>query len=319
MKKKVLCLACSVVMGLSMTTTAFAKVGSGDVNGDGKLTANDSAAILQYVLDHTFNGTETVPFDVSEANYDGSLMDDGQDQITANDCSGVLSDVLYNETDVYMTVSVGKENPLTFTEVINLNFTKTKIVDFVDTILVSGKYDAELTANASKANTLVDNIKFGQTDANGVNHTTSIRTDLGWSKFENAVSGIITDQTAFDALKVGDTKYATAEDLKNVYETAKKAFAPSMNASAVSSTGTKVTDIVGSDFITLTSLNDNGEVAKSMTLTEVFDTIAANNLQAYDTVTIDQLQEIFGSNVVVTVKNPNTGYENQMTVTIERR
>jgi hypothetical protein len=319
MKKKVLCLACSVVMGLGMTTTAFAKVGSGDVDGNGKLTANDSSAILQYVLDHTYNGTEVAEFDLSEANYDGSLMDDGQDQITANDCSGVLADVLYNETDVYMTVSVGKENPLAFTEVINPNFTKTKIVDFVDTILLSGKYDSELAANASKVNTLVDNIKFGQTDANGVNHTTSIRTDLGWSKFEGAVSGVITDQAAFDALKVGDTQYATADDIKNIYETAKKAFAPSMDASAVSSTGAKVTDIVGSDFITLTSLNDKGEAAKSMTLTEVFDTVAANNLQAYDTVTIDQLQEIFGNKVVVTVKNPNTGYENEMTVTIERR
>jgi hypothetical protein len=319
MKKKVLCLACSVVMGLSMTTTAFAKVGSGDVDGSGTLTASDSAAILQYTLDHTFTGTTDAPFDVSEANYDGSLMDDGQDQITANDCTGVLDAVLYGDSDIAMTVTVGKENPVIFTEFINENLTKTNMIDFVDAILVSGKYDSEITANASKVNSLVDNIKFGQTDANGVNHTTSIRTDLGWSKFESAVSGIITDKTAFDALKVGDTQYASAADIKTAYETAKQAFAPSMNASAVGTTGANVADIVGSDFITVSTLNADGAVVKSMNLTELFDTIAANNLQAYDTVTVDQLQEIFGSNVVVTVKNPNTGYENQMTVTIERR
>jgi hypothetical protein len=306
-------------MGLSMTTTAFAKVGSGDVDGSGTLTASDSAAILQYTLDHTFTGTADAPFDVSEANYDGSLMDDGQDQITANDCTGVLDAVLYGDSDIAMTVTVGKENPVIFTEFINENLTKTNMIDFVDAILVSGKYDSEITANASKVNSLVDNIKFGQTDANGVNHTTSIRTDLGWSKFENAVSGIITDKTAFDALKVGDTQYASAADIKTAYETAKQAFAPSMNASAVGTTGANVADIVGSDFITVSTLNADGVVVKSMNLTELFDTIAANNLQAYDTVTVDQLQEIFGSNVLVTVKNPNTGYENQMTITIERR
>ncbi|GEM_PF-3731158 len=328
MKKKVLCLALTVAMGLSMSTAAFAanptvaKVGSGDVDGSGVLTAQDSAAILQYVLDHEYAGTEDTPFNLNEANYNGSIDDEtGLDQITADDCVFVLQDVLDPQSDVYMTVEAGKESPVRFTEVINPmdaqgNLTKTKMIEFVDNIF-SGAYDSELNANVGMVNNFVDKIEFTGEGGN----KTSIRTDIGWSKFANAVSGVVSDQDAFAQLE-NNTKtkrYASADDLKADYETAKKAFAPSMTANDIAATGEKVIAITGADFITLSRLNDKGEVVSSMNLDQLFDTVAANNLQAYDTVTIDQLQEIFGNKVLVTAQNPNNGYTNQVVITVERR
>ena len=48
MKKKILCLSLAAVMSLGMATSAFARVGSGDVNSDGNLTAEDSAMTVSY-------------------------------------------------------------------------------------------------------------------------------------------------------------------------------------------------------------------------------------------------------------------------------
>ncbi len=330
MKRKVLCLVLTAVMGLSMATTAFAanpttaKVGSGDVNGSGDLTADDSAMILQYVLDPSYADEYVNAFNLKEANYNGSLMEfQGKtiDEITAQDCIFILSDVLDPQSDVYLTVEAGKESPVRFTEVINPKdadgkFTKTKMIDFVDNIF-SGAYDAELNANVNMVNNFVDKIEFTGEGGN----KTSIRTDIGWSKFANAVSGVVSDNDAFAALEnsTKNNRYASAADLKADYETAKKAFAPSMSANDVAATGSKVTAITGSDFVTLSSVDAEGKAYNTMNLDQLFETVAANNLQAYDTVTVDQLQEIFGSRVIITAQNPNNGYTNQVTVTIERR
>lgn len=331
MKKKVLCFALTAAMGLSMATSAFAaelnpvtvaKVGSGDVNDDGTLTAKDSAGILQYALDHTYAGTDAEKFVLNEANYDGSIdPGTGLDQITANDAVFVLQDVLDRQTDVYITVAAGVESPVRFTEIINPldsegKLTKTGILEFTDKIF-SGAYDAELNANVGAVNSFVDKIEFTGEGGN----KTNIRTDIGWSKFASAVSGVVSDQDAFAQLE-NNTKtkrYTSADELKADYEAAKKAFAPSMTAGDVSATGDKIVAITGADFITLSKLNDEGQVVKSMNLNELFQTVADNNLQAYDTVTIDQLQEIFGNKIEITATNPNNGYTNKVTVTIERR
>lgn len=326
MKKKVLCLALTVAMGLSMSTTAFAKVGSGDVDGSGVLTAKDSSMTLQYVLDHEFTGTTEDTFNLGEANYNGSIDSEfGTDHITADDCVYILSDVLDPQSSVYMTVSAGVESPVKFTEVINPmdkdgNLTKTKMIEFVDSIF-AGAYDAELNANVGMVNNFVDKIEF--TGESG--KSTSIRTEIGWNKFANAVSGIVSDQNAFAQLKDNtmNKRYANAAELKADYETLKQAFAPSMTATDVAATGEKVVAITGADFITLSSIGEDGKgntiVFNTMNLNDLFKAVADNNLQAYDTVTIDQLQEIFGSNVLITATNPNNGYTNQIAVTVERR
>lgn len=331
MKKKVLCFALTAAMGLSMATSAFAaelnpvtvaKVGSGDVNDDGNLTSADSAAILQYTLDHTYAGTQSEKFVLNEANYDGSIdSSTGLDQITAMDAVSVLQDVLYRQTDVYITVTAGVESPVRFTEIINPldnngKLTKTKILEFTDKIF-SGAYDTELNANVGAVNSFVDRIEFKGANGNNV----GIRTGAGWSKFANAVSGVVSDQDAFAQLEnnTKNKKYASADELKADYETAKRAFAPSMAAGDVAATGEKIVAITGADFITLSKLNDEGQVVKSMNLNELFRAVAENNLQAYDTVTIDQLQEIFGNKIEITATNPSNGYTNKVTVTIERR
>lgn len=322
MKKKMLCLACAAVMGLSMSTTAFAKVGSGDVDGDGTLTANDSAMILQRTLDYTYNGTETDSFNLDEANYDGDSDVDGGDWISANDAAFVLQDVLNPQSDVYLTVQAGVDSPLTFCDVINENDgvyigEKTLVVDYVDS-LFSGKYDTEITNNANVLNNFVDKIEFGQ---NG--RTTSIRSDLGWSKFANAVGGVVTDEAAFAELEnsVKNNRYSNVADIKADYETLKKAFGPSSSADSVKATGDKVIEITGADFVTVTKLNSNLQPIEgtTMNLSEIVSKIADNNLQAYDTVTIDQLTEVFGSRILVTAQNPNNGYKNQAIIYVERR
>lgn len=326
MKKKMLCLACAAVMGLGMSTTAFAKVGSGDVDSSGVLTANDSAMILQYTLDRSFSGSAEMPMDKTEANYDGNLDSlSGDDLITANDAAFVLQDVLDPQTNVYLTVSAGKENPIKFSEIINKGQgttvgAKTLALEFADSIF-DGDYDSEINSRVDVVNNFVDRIEFTGEGGN----KTSIRTDIGWSKFENAVSGIVTDQAALAELEnsVKNKKYTSAADIKADYETAKKAFGPASASTGanLTATGDKVIAITGPDFVTLTKLDDNLNpiAGTEINLKDIVKLVADNNLQAYDTVTIDQITEVFGSKILVKAQNPNNGYSNQAIVTVERR
>lgn len=306
MKKKILCLSLAAVMSLGMATSAFARVGSGDVNSDGNLTAEDSAMILQYVLDNTYSGTETAPFDLYEANYDGSLISGSyNDQITANDAAMVLQDNLFKETSLYMDVTLGQgDTAVTFTDAIDGTET---VQEYVDNIM-GGDFDAQLEASVDKFNVFMDNVVFSGVSGN----ETSIRTDLGWSKFENAVTDCITDQDAFNALKIGDTRFTTAQELKDYYATVKQAFAPTISSDAIRSTKDKFVAITGSDYVTLT-----GD-GTTITLDQLFDMVAENNLQAYDTVTINDLRDTFGDHIVISAVS-NTGVENTMTIEFARR
>ncbi len=334
MKKKVLSLALATVMGLSMATTAFAadsgtaRIGSGDVDGSGRLTSNDAAWVLQYTLDEA-SFADNADFVRAEANFTGDLIENNGNvvgRVASDDAVAILQQTLEPQTDVYITAVVGKVNPVRFTEVINGedangSLTKTKMLDFIDTIITSGSYDAELNNNASKVNTFIDNIDFKGNSG----RVTNIRTEIGWSKFANAVADVVTDSEAFAQLEnsVKNTTYSTADQIKADYEVVKKAFAPSASADQVKATGEKITAITGADFITLSSLYKDADgqetVYNTMTLDELFTTVADNNLQAYDTVTIDQLQDVFGSNILIEVSNPNNGYTSQIAVTVERR
>lgn len=306
MKKKILCLSLATVMSLGMATSAFARVGSGDVNSDGILTADDSSMILQYTLDNSYTGSAISTFNLREANYDGSLIENTyDDQITANDAAFVLQDVLFKETDLYMDVTLGQgTTAVTFTDVIDGTET---VQEYVDNIM-GGDFDAQLEASVDKFNVFMDNVVFSGVSG----RDTSIRTDLGWSKFENAVSDCITDQEAFNALKIGDTRFTTAQELKDYYETAKRAFAPTISSDAIRSTKDKFLAITGSDYVTVT-----GD-GVSMPLDQVFDLVADNNLQAYDTATINDIRDIFGDHIEVTAVS-NTGVANTMTIEFARR
>lgn len=306
MKKKIICLSLAAVMSLGMATSAFARVGSGDVDGNGFLSSNDSSMIVQYTLDNTFTGTGQDTFDLYEANYDGSLVEGTyDDQITANDAAFVLQDTLFKATDLYIDVTVGKgDTAVTFTDVIDGSET---IESFVDNIM-GGDFDAQLEQSVDKFNVFMDNVVF--TGASG--RATSIRTELGWSKFENAVSDCITDQEAFDALYLGDTRFTTAQELKDYYATAKRAFAPTVSSDAIRATKAKFLAITGSDYVKVTA--DGVDYS----LDQVFDMVADNNLQAYDATTINQLRRVFGDHIVVTATS-TTGVENTMTIEFARR
>lgn len=329
MKKKVISLALTTVMGLSMATSAFAanpsvaKVGSGDVDMSGALTAADSAEILQYTLDHKF-GDDTSKFNLNEANYDGSIdSETGFDQITANDAVFVLSDVLDPQSNVYITVEAGD---MVFNEIINegvddknaKTVIETKALDFADSVINDGNYDDEITNHVGQVNEFIDKIEFS--DKNG--NKASIRDEQGWSKFESAVGGLVGDQTALAALKNRTTTstYSNVSEIKEDYANAKKAFPASGNSSSLDAAGKNVIDIVGADFVKVEKLDDKGKVIGSaMNLEDALKVAVDNNLMQYDEVTINKLQELFGSKVLVTVKNPNTGYTKQAKVTVERR
>jgi hypothetical protein len=353
MKKKVLCVALTAVMGLSMATSAFAasavpttasRVGSGDVDGSGSLTANDASMIYQYVLDATYPNTEAgANFNLDEANYDGDIRsDNGKDQITANDCSKLLQDVLatYKTSVRVQAGAVNEEIPFV-NEVINdrvkvgtkvdeatgkevdvYEFTKTKVIDVVDKVFSgNAAYDAKLTDSVDKVNNLVDKIQFS--DANG--NTASIRDDQGWAKFEGAVEDVVTSEGALAQLKncVQNTRYTNAEGLKEDYALLKAAFAPSESSDAIKAAADKVVAITGGDFITITKVtgkdkDGNLVLGETKNLTQIAETIAENNLQKYDDVTFDDLQDAFGNSFIITVSNPTSGYESQVKIAVVR-
>jgi hypothetical protein len=323
MKKKVLCLAMAAAMSVGMSTSAFAaRVGSGNVDGDNTgingLTANDSAMILQYTLDNSFTGDGKY-FDLNEANYDGDAAPDGGDLITANDATMLLQDVLDQQTYIAMDVSLGTENPLEFSfDVTN----DEKVIDIVNEVILADTYKDVVNSRLSQLNDTIDKISFGQ---NG--KTTTIRTDLGWSKFKAAVADLIADESAFDSLKVGDTRYQDIEEIRNVYKTAQQAV-PSgyVTADKLNSTIDKVAEITGStDMATVTvySRDEEGNVISS----EVYDLKTAaqialdNKFADYNTLTVGDLQNAFGSDFVINARNPKTqsGKTYAASIKLERR
>lgn len=321
--KKMLCLALTVVMGMAMSTTAFAKVGSGDVNHDNLLDSGDAAAISQYAIDPAWGkDPNNTAFDVKEANFNGTVAKDDQgnlvDFVDSADCAALAEDSLADiRSRVMITATVGRTNPVTFTEAINTNLDHTSVLQFVDDIM-GGKYDTEIGKNMKNVNSFVNNIKF-----TGNSGKVSIRTDAGWAKFEDAVSTLIADKAAFDSLKVGDTQYTTVDQLKGVYATAKTAFKPQLTQAEYQAAADKVVGITGADFITVAPYgfdeNDVKLEGKALTLSEIAQVVGENGLYNYGSVTIDDVQEVIGSNFVVTVVNPNTGVSYKVDVNISRK
>jgi hypothetical protein len=324
MKKKVLCLAMAAAMSVGMSTSAFAaRVGSGNVDGSdvgvNGLTSNDAAMILQYTLDDSFTGTDEYSFNLDEANYDGDSKPNGEDRITANDATWLLQDVLYMSSYVALDVSLGETDPLEFS--VDVTNDK-KIIDVVDEILLTDNYKNEINAKLPQLNSTVDKISFGQ---NG--KTTTIRTDLGWSKFKAAVEDLVADEAAFDSLKVGDTRYQDIEEIRNVYKTAQQAV-PSgyVTADKLDSTIDKVAAITGStDMATVTvySKDEDGKVVSETTynLKEAAQIALDNKFADYNTVTIGDLQNAFGNDFVINAKNPKSesGSTYTASIKIERR
>jgi hypothetical protein len=316
MKKKMLCLALTATMALGMSTSAFAaRLGSGDVNGDGYLTAPDAAAILQRVLDDDFNGSADTPFDVTEANFSGDSLEDGGDKLTAVDAQLVLNEALNADTSVYLIVDAqGFDQPLR--EAINeqvlangdVKIVKTKVLDFVNEKVDA--YDAKINDNVGKINNGINGISF-----NGVN----IREDAGWAKFADAVAALVSDESAL--AQVGDslkTPYTSSADVKAAFEAAKVAFAPGKTADDVRAAAEKVLSIADADTVVVTTYDENGAAVKTMDLQVLFETIAEEDLQNYDTVTFNKIQEIFGQKFDVAVKNPKTGAVKTVSFSIVR-
>ena len=317
MKRKVICTALALTMGLSMATPTFAGYGTGDVNNDGIITAADAASVLQYVLDDTFEGGPAPlvePFYKEQANYNGDYQHDengkplDKELISAADCDAILNDVRTGSTDVVVrfkgpgntnfTVNATDSSSSGVDEV---SIRKPKAVDEADR-LMQDTQNVVTERNVDRLNNFLDKLTF-----NGAN----IREEKGWNKFADAVGGLVQDQAAFDALKdaVMQDKLNTAADVQTAYDNVKKAFpSEKMTEDKVKEASEKVKNITGDDFLKVEILDpETNEVIKTMATQDVIDVVIENKLYNYADVTVLQLINIFGTNGRVTVSNPNTG------------
>lgn len=317
MKRKVICMALALTMGLSMATPTFAGYGTGDVNDDGIITAADAASILQYVLDDTFEGGPAPlvePFYKEQANYNGDYQHDengkplDKELISAADCDAILNDVRTGFTDVVLRVKGPGNTNFTVNAtdssssgVDEVSIRKPKAVDEADR-LMQDTQNVVTERNVDRLNNFLDKLTF-----NGAN----IREEKGWNKFADAVGGLVQDQAAFDALKdaVMQDKLNTAADVQTAYDNVKKAFpSEKMTEDKVKEASEKVKNITGDDFLKVEILDpETNEVIKTMATQDVIDVVIENKLYNYADVTVLQLINIFGTNGRVTVSNPNTG------------
>ncbi len=317
MKRKVICMALALTMGLSMATPTFAGYGTGDVNDDGIITAADAASILQYVLDDTFEGGPAPlvePFYKEQANYNGDYQHDengkplDKELISAADCDAILNDVRTGFTDVVLRVKGPGNTNFTVNAtdssssgVDEVSIRKPKAVDEADR-LMQDTQNVVTERNVDRLNNFLDKLTF-----KGAN----IREEKGWNKFADAVGGLVDDQAAFDALKdaVMQDKLNTAADVQTAYDNVKKAFpSEKMTEDKVKEASEKVKNITGDDFLKVEILDpETNEVIKTMATQDVIDVVIENKLYNYADVTVLQLINIFGTNGRVTVSNPNTG------------
>lgn len=317
MKRKVICMALALTMGLSMATPTFAGYGTGDVNADGIITAADAASILQYVLDDTFEGGPAPlvePFYKEQANYNGDYQHDengkplDKELISAADCEAILNDVRAGFTDVVLRVKGPGNTNFTVNATDStsngsdeVKITQFKAVEEADR-LMQDTQNVVTERNVDRLNNFLDKLTF-----NGAN----IREEKGWNKFADAVGGLVQDQAAFDALKdaVMQDKLNTAADVQTAYDNFKKAFpSEKMTEDKVKEASEKVKNITGDDFLKVEILDpETNEVIKTMATQDVIDVVIENKLYNYADVTVLQLINIFGTNGRVTVSNPNTG------------
>lgn len=325
MKRKVICTALALTMGLSMATPTFAGYGTGDVNADGIITAADAASVLQYVLDDTFEGGPAPlvePFYKDQANYNGDYQHDengkplDEELISAADCEAILNDVRAGFTDVVVRFKGPGNGPGNTNFTVNatdstsnggdeVNITQVKAVKEADR-LMQDTQNVVTERNVDRLNNFLDKLTF-----NGAN----IREEKGWNKFADAVGGLVQGQDAFDALKdaVMQDKLNTAADVQKAYNNFKKAFpSEKMTEDKVKEASEKVKNITGDDFLKdflkVEILDpETNEVIKTMATQDVIDVVIENKLYNYADVTVLQLINIFGTNGRVTVSNPNTG------------
>lgn len=101
--KRILALLTSTVMLLGCLNVSAFAAGSGDVNGDGYVTAEDADLVMKYVLNA---GDESISSYVEGIEAEGEVTD--CDGITAKDVAYILYLAAKSETDVSIFVTGGK-------------------------------------------------------------------------------------------------------------------------------------------------------------------------------------------------------------------
>ena len=333
MKKKLLSII-SIAMAMTMTVSTFAATprGAGDVDGDGKITANDVLMILKGLAD-------TNP----EANVDGRNGINGSDANvlyrTILQPKTVSEDLMFKAyTENY---SLGK-NPVSIIEgadklgstVVAGDKGMGVVDDAVSTTsdtTIKGAIDSlvNLVNESSAANisSQLDKIYFASATKGDV----YLRAEDGWSMFCYAVQPIIpmdaetaaicnkvpsseedlnnpTLKERYDALKeikalVVSDKTLTANDIKTIKEAAYRAFPADMTETEIKEAAQRVLDIVATKFTLTAEIKGNVE-----TITP--DGAFVNGLVSlaqYDTKTMADYRNTFGDKLVISVTNNGSG------------
>lgn len=333
MKKKLLSII-SIAMAMTMTVSTFAATprGAGDVDGDGKITANDVLMILKGLAD-------TNP----EANVDGRNGINGSDANvlyrTILQPKTVSEDLMFKAyTENY---SLGK-NPVSIIEgadklgstVVAGDKGMGVVDDAVSTTsdtTIKGAIDSLVSlvneSSAANISSQLDKIYF----VNAAKDAVYLRDEDGWSMFCYAVQPIIpmdaetaaicnkapssdedlnnpTLKARYDALKeikalVVNTNTLTAADIKTIKEAAYRAFPADMTETEIKEAAQRVLDIIGTRFTLTAEIKGNVE-----TITP--DGAFVNGLVSlaqYDTKTMADYRNTFGDKLVISVTNNGSG------------
>ena len=333
MKKKLLSII-SIAMAMTMTVSTFAATprGAGDVDGDGKITANDVLMILKGLAD-------TNP----EANVDGR-----------NGINGSDANVLYRTILQPKTVS---EDLMfkAYTENYSLGKNPVSIIEGADklgsTVVAGDKGmgivdDAVSTTSDTTIKGAIDSLVSLVNESSAANISSQLdkiyfvsaakgdvylRAEDGWSMFCYAVQPIIpmdaetaaicnkapssdedlnnpTLKARYDALKeikalVVSDKTLTADDIKTIKEAAYRAFPADMTETEIKEAAQRVLDIIGTRFTLTAEIKGNVE-----TITP--DGAFVNGLVSlaqYDTKTMADYRNTFGDKLVISVTNNGSG------------
>lgn len=336
MKRKFLVLAGVVAASLAMSTSVFAKQGSGDVNRSGSLDVQDAALILQLALDKDYSTANVadstgVPYAWDEANADGDVgFAQDKEEITANDAAYVYDKVM-NGTQLYVKLTTG--SGVSFKAKASLN---DKLIDLADTILTaddSSAYAKQVNKRKARINQSVDNVKFYS--GNEIIGDVELREVAGWQIFTNALVPVIdvaagvdvTDPTqlAADAkynsflndLAIGyvDVDYSVIRDK---YTLAKTLIKKDITKEDLQNTFNNVVAITKGKYglgLSYTDPNTSADVnlfaknAGDADAQTMINLICDNNLNKYEDVTLGEVQAVFG--------NKATAKVNKITATLE--
>ncbi len=347
MKKKLLGFV-AFAMAMTMTTTsAFAAIGprargTGDVDGDGIVTANDVLKILKGLANED-----------AEADVDGnaiveSKLDAAIAYKTVLQPKTVTEDLVLN---IYATEGIngninildaGKLGASVTAGDKGMNEVNVTSVDSVSTASTIKDAISEAVAAAAINNTAVTNqinkIKF----TSAVKGEVSLRSENGWSMFCNALRYIVpmdeataalcnkaenanydgvTNKDRYDALNevkailVGEQTDPAAvnetelsyEDIIAIKDAFFVAIPPTVTSEEITNTAKEVLAITDTKYDFTIEYNDHSELLKSDSVESTQFLQDIISIAQYDTKTMADYRNTFGDKVVFTAKNQVEG------------